>query len=45
MTTETDSGEAGAFWQYPVKSKMGEELNVVEVMERGLHCDRGAIVA
>ncbi|MDH4359547.1 MAG: MOSC N-terminal beta barrel domain-containing protein [Nitrospirota bacterium] len=45
MTTETDSGEAGAFWQYPVKSMMGEELNVLEVTERGLHCDRGVIVA
>lgn len=33
-------GTAVALWRYPVKSMMGEELNAVEVTERGLLGDR-----
>lgn len=33
-------GSAVALWRYPVKSMMGEELNAVEVTERGLLGDR-----
>src|SRR5687767_11375736 len=29
-----------SLWRYPVKSMMGEELNAVDVTERGLHGDR-----
>ena len=34
------SGSVVSLWRYPVKSMMGEELNVVEVTERGLRGDR-----
>ena len=33
-------GSLVSLWRYPVKSMMGEELNVAEVMERGLLGDR-----
>jgi uncharacterized protein YcbX len=39
----SDSSSCGrvvALWRYPVKSMQGEELNAVEVTERGLHGDR-----
>jgi uncharacterized protein YcbX len=33
-------GSVGALWRYPVKSMLGEELNAVDVTERGLLGDR-----
>src|SRR5213592_4523919 len=33
-------GSIVALWRYPVKSMLGEELNTVEVTERGLVGDR-----
>ncbi len=33
-------GSVAALWRYPVKSMLGEELNAVEVTERGLLGDR-----
>jgi MOSC domain-containing protein len=33
-------GSVGALWRYPVKSMLGEELNAVEVTQRGLLGDR-----
>lgn len=35
-----EAGSVVALWRYPVKSMMGEELNVAEVTERGLVGDR-----
>ena len=35
-----DGGSVVALWRYPVKSMMGEEVNAVEVSERGLVGDR-----
>ena len=40
MTTQTELGAVGSLWRYPVKSMMGEQLNTVEVTERGLRGDR-----
>jgi uncharacterized protein YcbX len=40
MTTQTELGEVGSLWRYPVKSMMGEELNAAEVTDRGLYGDR-----
>lgn len=39
-TAGTVVGSVGALWRYPVKSMMGEELNAVELTERGLLGDR-----
>ena len=39
MATD-DVGSVVALWRYPVKSMMGEELNVVAMTERGLLGDR-----
>lgn len=39
-TDQPTLGSAVALWRYPVKSMMGEELNAVEVTERGLLGDR-----
>lgn len=36
----TTVGSIASLWRYPVKSMMGEELNSVEVTERGLLGDR-----
>src|SRR5438046_9627682 len=33
-------GSVVSLWRYPVKSMMGEELNAVEVTDRGLLGDR-----
>jgi uncharacterized protein len=38
--TQASSGSVVSLWRYPVKSMMGEELNVAEVTERGLVGDR-----
>lgn len=35
-----DQGVVGALWRYPVKSMMGEELNVTSVTEKGILGDR-----
>jgi uncharacterized protein YcbX len=40
MGSAQASGSVVALQRYPVKSMMGEELNVVEVNEVGLLCDR-----
>jgi len=37
---QIELGSVVSLWRYPVKSMMGEELNAVEVMERGLLGDR-----
>ena len=37
---QIDLGSVVSLWRYPVKSMMGEELNAVEVTERGLLGDR-----
>ena len=39
-TIQTEVGSVVSLWQYPVKSMMGEELNAIEVTERGLFGDR-----
>ena len=39
-TIQTEVGSVVSLWQYPVKSMMGEELNAIEVTERGLLGDR-----
>jgi hypothetical protein len=39
-TTHVQLGSIGSLWRYPVKSMMGEELNAVDVTERGLRGDR-----
>jgi uncharacterized protein YcbX len=36
----SDLGAVAALWRYPVKSMQGEELDVAQVMERGLLGDR-----
>jgi len=38
--SQSEVGSAVSLWRYPVKSMMGEELNVAEVGERGLVGDR-----
>jgi uncharacterized protein YcbX len=38
--TDEAIGSVVSLWRYPVKSMMGEELNAVEVTERGLVGDR-----
>ena len=38
--TGLEAGRVSAIWRYPVKSMLGEELNDVEVTERGLRGDR-----
>jgi uncharacterized protein len=40
QATPSDVGAVVSLWRYPVKSMMGEELNVTEVTERGLLGDR-----
>src|SRR5437867_12060646 len=40
QTTDVQLGSIGSLWRYPVKSMTGEELNAVEVTERGLRGDR-----
>ena len=39
-TTHIELGSVVSLWRYPVKSMMGEELNAVDVTERGLIGDR-----
>ncbi len=39
-TTQIELGSVVSLWRYPVKSMMGEELNAVEVTDRGLLGDR-----
>lgn len=39
-TPQMAHGSVVALWRYPVKSMMGEELNVAEVTDRGLLGDR-----
>ena len=39
-SAEETVGSVVSLWRYPVKSMMGEELNAVEVTERGLLGDR-----
>jgi uncharacterized protein len=38
--TQTDLGSVVSLWRYPVKSMLGEELNIAEVTKRGLLGDR-----
>ncbi len=40
MATATQVGSVVSIWRYPVKSMMGEDLNAVDVTERGLLGDR-----
>jgi uncharacterized protein YcbX len=40
LSAHTEAGSVVGLWRYPVKSMMGEELNAVEVTERGLVGDR-----
>src|SRR5213594_198499 len=40
QSTDVQLGSIGSLWRYPVKSMMGEELNAVDVTERGLLGDR-----
>lgn len=40
-SAEQALGSVAALWRYPVKSMLGEELEVAEVTERGLPGDRG----
>jgi len=40
MATPTQVGSVVSIWRYPVKSMMGEDLNAVDVTERGLLGDR-----
>src|SRR5437899_1026860 len=37
---QMEIGSVVSLWRYPVKSMMGEELNAVEVTDRGLLGDR-----
>ena len=37
---QIELGSVASLWRYPVKSMMGEELNAIEVTERGLLGDR-----
>ncbi len=39
-SAQVEGGSVVGLWRYPVKSMMGEELNAVEVTERGLLGDR-----
>lgn len=39
-TTQIEFGSVVSLWRYPVKSMMGEELNVAEVTDSGLLGDR-----
>src|SRR2546427_10334532 len=43
-STPTAVGRVVGLWRYPVKSMMGEELNAVEITERGLLGDRAYAV-
>jgi uncharacterized protein YcbX len=36
----TEEGSVGSLWRYPVKSMLGEELNAVELDDRGVVGDR-----
>ncbi len=38
--TKTDVGSVVSLWRYPIKSMMGEELNISAITERGLLGDR-----
>ncbi len=42
MSTDTknSAGSVVSLWRYPVKSMMGEEVNAVNVTQRGLLGDR-----
>lgn len=40
LSGEVEAGSVVGLWRYPVKSMMGEELNAVEVTERGVVGDR-----
>jgi uncharacterized protein YcbX len=40
QSTPAELGSVVSLWRYPVKSMMGEELNAVEVTDRGLLGDR-----
>jgi uncharacterized protein YcbX len=40
-SAEQTLGTVGALWRYPVKSMLGEELDIAEVTERGVLGDRG----
>jgi uncharacterized protein len=44
QAAEEKLGTVVSLWRYPVKSMMGEELNAVEVTERGLLGDRAYAV-
>jgi MOSC domain-containing protein len=44
QTVSTAVGRVVGLWRYPVKSMMGEELNAVEITERGLLGDRAYAV-
>jgi uncharacterized protein YcbX len=44
MSQSASVGRVVGLWRYPVKSMMGEELNAVEVTERGLLGDRAYAV-
>ena len=39
-SAQTGIGQVVALWRYPVKSMMGEELNVADITDRGLLGDR-----
>ncbi len=39
-TAQTELGGVVSLRRYPVKSMMGEDLNVVQVMDHGLYGDR-----
>src|SRR5688572_28313830 len=41
---QTELGSVVSLWRYPVKSMLGEELNVTEVTEHGLVGDRAYAV-
>src|SRR5712691_6132141 len=43
-SVSTVVGRVVGLWRYPVKSMMGEELNAVEITERGLLGDRAYAV-
>ena len=42
-SASTAVGRVVGLWRYPVKSMMGEELNAVEVTERGLVGDHNRV--
>ncbi len=45
MTAHAQTGSVVSLWRYPVKSMMGEELNAVDVTDRGLLGDRAYALA